>query len=77
MRQRYNSWSVPIIKLLQARGFVRDIHAIPRSIFVFRRSRDGATVELRFHLMRVNAAGIWREYPALSIGDASMVIRQL
>jgi hypothetical protein len=63
--------------MLKARRFVRDIHAIPRSIFVFRRQRDGATVELRFHLMRTQSNGLWLEYPNPTVGEASAIIKQL
>jgi hypothetical protein len=77
MRRRYPKQTVPIVRLLEARGFVLDARAIPRSVLTFRRQRYGATVELRFHMMRVNTAGIWREYPETRVGDALMVIRQL
>jgi hypothetical protein len=76
MFRRYDKWSVPIIRILTSHGFRRDAKAVPRSIFVFHRHRDGVTVELRgCHLMRVLRNGGIREYSNVSVGEALQIIQ--
>lgn len=75
MTVRDSKWSLPLANLLKARDFKRDMHAIPRSVFIFRRERDRAIVELRFHLVRIRQAGVWREYPSAEV--AAEAIRDL
>jgi len=79
MRFDRNAWVTSVSEELEARGFVRDFKAIPRSIRSFR--RGDLTVELRAcHLMRVLDSGgpvRSREYPNITVAEAVTILREL